>query len=160
MPVKSAEIVCEAGTQSRPAQPRRRALDRAVLQEGLRYFLASALALALDFALLTALVEWAHWHPLIAASLGFAAGTLVTFVISSAWVFRQHSYSHWSAGLAVFALIGVSGLLVNLMLIWLGTEALGWDYRLAKLGAAGGSFLFNFCARKLALFNRNVGVTA
>jgi len=124
------------------------------------YFVASALALGLDFAVLTALVEWAHWSPLIATSAGFVAGTLVAFILSSRWVFRQHSYSHWSAGLVVFGLIGVSGLLVNLMLIWLGTEALGWDYRIAKLGAAGGSFLFNFCARKLALFNRNVGVTA
>jgi putative flippase GtrA len=124
----------------------------ALLGEFLRYFGASALALALDFLVLTLLVEWAHWPVLLAASCGYLAGTLVAFAMSVRWAFSQRSFASWKVGLGLFALIGLIGLGVNLLVMALAVNHLGWAYPWAKAAAACASFLFNFVVRRAALF--------
>jgi len=131
------------------------------LAELARYFLASVLALALDLLVLTALVERAAWPVQAAAAAGFAAGTVLAFVLSLGWVFRQRAFSHWHQGLLRFALVGVLGLGLNAALMAAFHHGLSLDYRLAKLGAAAFSFLFNYAARRLWLFScRGVGAAA
>jgi len=129
-----------------------KARAKALLGEFLRYFGASALALALDFLVLTLLVERAHCPVLLAASCGYLAGTLVAFALSVRWAFRERSFASWRLGLGVFALIGLIGLGVNLLVMALAVNHLGWAYPWAKAVAACASFLFNFVVRRAALF--------
>lgn len=121
--------------------------------EFLRYFLVSALALGLDAGLLLVLVERAGWHYLPAAMLGFVGGSLLAFALSACWAFRRRSFQRWHDGFLVFAVIGLLGLVVNMAILWLGTEGLGLHYMLAKALAAACSFGLNFLLRKLALFS-------
>lgn len=125
-----------------------------------RYLLASALALALDLALLTWLVERAGWPVQAAAAAGFVAGTVLAYLLSLGWVFRQRSFQHWHQGLLRFALVGLLGLGLNAALMAALYQGLALDYRLAKLGAAGLSFCFNYAGRRLWLFNRPLQVQA
>jgi putative flippase GtrA len=55
---------------------------------------------------------------------------------------------------AVFASIGLAGMALNQLVIYVGVEAWALSYESAKLVSAGVVFCFNFALRKLLLFTR------
>jgi len=124
---------------------------RGFLRQLLRYGLVSGLALGVDFSLLIFLREVCGFHVLAANSLSFSAGLLVTFFFSRLWVFDKRTLKSGFAEFGAFALIGVTGLGVNNLILWAGME-LGADYRLAKIAAASVTFFWNFLLRKYFLY--------
>jgi putative flippase GtrA len=127
-----------------------------LVPEFIRYFAASAAALAVDACLMTLLVQWAGWHYQWSAAAGFAAGTIVAYVLSLSWVFDERSFEGWHAGLIRFAAVGAAGLVLNASLMWAFTDGMGADYRWSKFFAAGLSFLFNYAGRRAWLFTRHM----
>jgi len=127
---------------------------RHVAGEGLRYFGASALALALDFGTYSGLIRIAGVHYLVAAPTGFALGLALIYFLSTRWVFRQRRLADRRAEFALFALIGLAGMALNQGIIYAAVKMMpGW-YEIAKLISAGVVFCFNFACRKLLLFTR------
>ena len=124
-----------------------------------RYFLASALALAIDSSLY-ALVLRAGAPYQAAAAAGFVAGVATAYGLSVRWAFRQRSVINAQLEFAVFLGIGLCGLVLTEALLWLQIGMLGIGPMAAKLCAAATVFLFNFGARKLLLFTRPTRVPA
>lgn len=116
-----------------------------------KYFLVSLLALMVDTGLLLFLARYMHY--LIAASIGFGVGAGVHYVLSVSFVFKRRKWRHrrWLESSA-FVLVGLMALGVNIAVIAAGIEWLGLPLLLAKIGAAGCSFLFGYVARKVVLF--------
>lgn len=115
----------------------------------LRYGVVSAVALAVDMAVLTWAVEAWGWHYLLAAALGFGLGLVVNFLMAEKWAFgRPRVGSAWLrfGGYAVVGLVGL-GLLEVLM--WLQVEQLGWHYVVAKIIATAVGFVWNYFGRRL-----------
>lgn len=130
-----------------------KALGR-VAGEGIRYFGASALALALDFGTYSGLIRLAGMHYLVAAPIGFALGLAVVYALSTRWVFRQRRLADRRAEFVLFALIGLAGMALNQGIIYAAMAMMpGW-YEIAKIISAGIVFCFNFASRKLLLFTR------
>jgi putative flippase GtrA len=120
-------------------------------KEFVRYFLVSLVALGLDMALLLFFAQWMHYA--IAASLSFLLGAGAHYLLSVAFVFRKRRMASRKFSEAIiFVGTGVAALLVNVGVIALFVELLGAPLPLAKLGAAGFSFLFGYGIRKLVLF--------
>jgi len=116
-----------------------------------RYFLASLAALALDVAVLHLAAAWMHY--LLAASLGFGVGAGAIYLLSTRWVFRRRKLAGKTpVEFSAFVAIGLAGLALNDFVIYLAVDRLGLALLAAKAVAAGASFLFNYTARKLALF--------
>ncbi len=121
------------------------------LREFLLYFAASAAALALDTA--TFSLGLRLGLPLaVAAGLGFSLGLVLVYTLSTRHVFAQHRLADRRGEFALFALIGVAGLLLTEALLWLLVQRLGMAPLAAKLTTACGVFLFNFALRKSLLF--------
>jgi len=120
--------------------------------EAAKYFLASAAALALDYGLLVGLTEFVRLNYLVSAAIGFAAGVVLTYVLSTRFVFHERRLRDRRAEAAVFFLIGVAGLALNEMLMKTLVEYAGLAYVLAKIPATGIGFVFNFAARRFFLF--------
>ncbi len=119
--------------------------------EFIRYFAVSAIALGVDMLLLLLFAQWMHYT--LAASISFMVGAGVHYLLSIAFVFRKRRLlSRRYAEVAIFVGAGVAALLVNVVVIAVCVELLGMSLPLAKLGAAGFSFLFGYAVRKLALF--------
>ena len=125
-----------------------------VADEGVRYFAASALALAIDFGSYSGLIRLAGVDYLVAAPIGFALGLAVVYGLSIRWVFRQRRLKDARAEFALFALIGLAGMALNQLVVYAGVEWLALAYELAKVLSAGIVFCFNFGSRKLLLFTR------
>jgi len=123
--------------------------------EGMRYLVASALALAVDFGMYSGLIRLADVDYLAAAPLGFAAGLATIYLLSVRWVFGFRRIASQRAEFAVFAVIGLAGMALNQVIIYAVVKTLPGFYEVGKLISAGTVFFFNFVFRKLLLFTRN-----
>lgn len=137
----------------------RGALVRSVRDTGLPvefigYGLVSALALAVDWALLVICTEFAGLHYSVSATIGFFAGLAIAYGLSVAFVFRERAVADRRFEFIVFALVGVCGLGLTQILMRTIVETTGIGYAAAKAPTAGMVFLFNFAARRALLFSR------
>lgn len=117
-----------------------------------RYFGAGLVALGVDFTLYVALTELAGWHYLVSATVAFCAGLTTVYLFSIFWVFRERRIGKGSREFIVFSVIGVAGLALTAVVLYVLTDVFKLDYRLSKIVAAAVVFMFNFGCRKYFLF--------
>jgi putative flippase GtrA len=125
-----------------------------VADEGVRYFAASALALAIDFGIYAGLIRLVDVHYLIAGPVGFSLGLATIYLLSTRWVFRERRLADRRTEFALFALVGLAGMALNQMVLFAAVQWLGASFEVAKIISAGMVFSFNFATRKLLLFTR------
>ena len=106
----------------------------------------------MDYGALWLLADVAHVHYLLSAALAFLMGLTVNYLLSTCWVFDKSRISNVWAEFAVFALIGVVGLGLNELIIYLCTGVWGMWVMLSKIISTGIVFFWNFFARKYILF--------
>ncbi|MEP6501975.1 MAG: GtrA family protein [Betaproteobacteria bacterium] len=120
-----------------------------------RYLGCSVVALAVDASLyalgLRLGLAWA-----VAACIGFCAGLATAYVLSVRFAFKERSVQNARVEFVIFAAAGLVGLALTELLLWLQIGVIGTSPLIAKVGAAGGVFMFNFLARKALLFSRHV----
>lgn len=125
---------------------------KTVVQEALRYGAVSACAFIIDIAVLFVLVHYLSWWYVAAASASFLVGLLVGYVLSVTLVFKYRRIQDPRIEFAGFAGIGVVGVAINAAAMAFGVSILGVHYLVAKCGAAGCTFFWNFLARRQLLF--------
>ena len=118
----------------------------------LRYTVVGGLSFVVDYGLLYVLTEWCGLYYILSATLSFAAGLTVNYLLSIKWVFRRSVLNNRMAEFAVFGIIGVAGLLLNNGLLYVFTEWCGLHYLLSKLFSAAIVLCWNFAGRKIVLF--------
>jgi putative flippase GtrA len=124
---------------------------RADAAELLRYLAVSGLALAVDTASLLLAANFVHY--LWAATLGFLLGAATSYLLSVRWVFRHRRLAGFpKTEFAAFAAVGVAGLGLNNLAIYVAIEHAGLGLLAAKAVAAMLTFSFNFGLRKWGLF--------
>lgn len=122
-----------------------------------RYFVASLVSLAVDTATLSGCLRILHLSLAWSVSIGFLAGALVAYLLSVTWVFRERAFAKAPAvEFLTFVAIGVAGLGVTQLILWLGVIQFGLVPELVKVSAAGVTFAFNYIARKSLLFASSV----
>lgn len=124
----------------------------ALLRQATGYSLASAAALATDVAILVALVEWLHWHYLVAATVSFVAGAALAYFLVTRFVFKYRRVRDRRLEFAIFVAVGLVGLVVNGATIYALVEYVAAPYLAAKAAAASLTFFTNFIARRSLLF--------
>lgn len=112
----------------------------------------SSIAFALDFSLLAFLVEIAGIYYLLSNIVSFLAGSSLSYVLSIALVFHSRTMKRKSVEYAAFIFIGVIGVVLNSLFLWLLTSGFGIHYMLSKVIAGSTVFFWNFFARKFMLF--------
>lgn len=117
-----------------------------------RYVLAGGLAFAVDFGTMFLLTEQAGWHYLLSATCGFLLGLLTNYVFAIRYVFSHRSRSSRRLEFSIFAAVGIAGLLINNLCLFVLTESLGTHYLVSKIIAAGIVLMFNFSLRRALLF--------
>jgi putative flippase GtrA len=123
-----------------------------IFHESWKYFLVSAVSLAVDLALFWLLVKKAHVFYLAANVVSVSTGLVLNYVLSVALVFRERRLKSRWAEFVGFVVIGLAGLAVNEagVAILIGMARL--PLVIGKIGAAGVSFVFNFVVRRVVLF--------
>ena len=118
-----------------------------------RYLVVSAIALAVDLGLLAILTALFALPYLAANAIAFTLASLIAYMGSVHWAFKNRKIANQKLELALFIAIGMAGLLLNEATLWLGVEVAALSLLVAKMGAAVTSFAFNFTVRKIVLFS-------
>lgn len=118
-----------------------------------RYFMASAAALALDTSVFLLGLK-AGIAPVVAAAAGYLAGLVIHWFLSSRAVFTGSLAERGAQRRqqqALFLGSALAGLAITMAIVGVGS-ALGLDPRLAKLAAIGISFQVTYLLRKKLVF--------
>jgi putative flippase GtrA len=117
-----------------------------------RYTVVGSAALLVDFGTLFLLTRYAGIYYLTSAAISFTLGLVVNYWLSRTWVFSHRTLANPALEFAIFAAIGLAGLGLNELGMWLLTSKLGMFYLLAKIVTAAVVYIWNFGARKYSLF--------
>lgn len=124
-----------------------------ITREFFTYFGASALAFLADMLSFSFLIRVLHFGWAWAATTSFAIGLVVVYAISVRFVFHQRRLaSSKNVEFLFFSLIGLTGLAITQLCLWIGINFFGMMPEFVKFLAAGATLVFNFGARKLLLF--------
>ena len=118
-----------------------------------RYTFVGGFAFMVDIGSLYALTEFLQFHYLVSAAIAFMLGLVVNYRLSVIWVFSRRAVRSKWVEFAVFAGVGIIGLVFNELIIWFFTEKVALYYLLSKIISAVFVYLWNFVARKFLLFN-------
>ena len=117
-----------------------------------RYGIAGLTAAAVDTGMLALLTElFGERLLLLWTAIAFALGLATTYILSIKWVFSNRTMGQ-AAELTIFIIIGLVGLGLTELLVWVFAIKLNWHYLIAKITAATAVFIWNFSAKKLLLF--------
>lgn len=117
-----------------------------------RYAIVGGISFVVDYGLLYVFTELGHFHYLVSATLSFIAGLIVNYIISVKWIFTKSKLSSRSAEFTIYGIIGVVGLLLNNVLMYLFTDHLHVHYMISKLISAAIVLGWNFFGRRIILF--------
>ena len=119
----------------------------------MRYFAVALIGYVIDFGLLVICKEVFGLHYLLAAIIGFVAGLTVLYILSGKYVFGTPKLKSRVAEFGAFAAIGVVGLALLTVLMWLLTDFAKFNYLISKIAATIVVYLWNFFARKALYYN-------
>ena len=118
-----------------------------------RYTLVGGVAYAVDIGTLYFATEGLSIHYLSSAAIAFLLGLITNYTLSILWVFNRKVNRSRMHEFIVFGIIGAAGLGFNELFIWIFTELLLFHYLISKIFSTVFVYLWNFFARKYALFN-------
>lgn len=126
--------------------------NKALIVQLLRYAVVGGVAFVVDYGSLWLLTEVVGLHHLVSAAIAFVLGLVCNYVISTAWVFGESKVSNRWVEFVIFSIIGVIGLGLNELIIYLCTDVCGLHYMLSKIISTVIIFFWNFFARRFILF--------
>ena len=126
----------------------------------LRYLVVAFVGLGFDFGTLIFLKQVVGVHYLVAAAGGFIAGLTVNYILSERYVFSNRKIKSHTLNFAVFGLIGLVGLGILSLLMWMFTDGFGVNYIISKVLATVFVYMWNFFARRSLYHNEAVPAQA
>lgn len=118
-----------------------------------KYLVAGGLGFVLDFGTLFLLFNLCGVYYLAAAAVAFTVGLVFVYVASNKWVFQQRRMERRQAlEFSIFTLIGLIGLGLTVLFMWLLVDYAGLYPLVAKLITTALVLCWNFGARKLILY--------
>jgi putative flippase GtrA len=119
----------------------------------IRYTIVGGFAFLIDFSLLYLLAKCVGLHYIVSASISFIAGLLTNYFISVKWVFTASKIKNRKLEFLFFALIGIIGLILNDIFLYIFTDVFKIYLMYSKIISAALIYLWNFFARKYLIFN-------
>ena len=91
----------------------------------------------------------------IAQGIAFILGLIANFILSKLFVFQEKSEKTNAAGeFVAYGVIGVIGLAIKELLLWIFHRQIGWHYMLVWLVATVIVLIWNYAARKILLYRK------
>lgn len=121
-----------------------------------RYGLSGGVATVVDMAMLWLCTSCLGWYYQIGVCAGYLLGLIITYLMSTLWIFDEHRTDKRWLEFVGFAMIGLIGLGATHLSMWFFTDICFGEeqYMLSKLITVVLVSLLNFILKKLILFSR------
>ncbi|MEQ8198812.1 MAG: GtrA family protein [Clostridiaceae bacterium] len=131
-----------------------------LLREFCRYLLVGGTAFLVDLALLYlfknyVLFNWAETGVYISTAIGFIGGLIYNYILSLFFVFESAKEKNRGKSIEafiIFSAVGVIGLFLTEIGMYVGIELLEINYLIVKFLVAGIVLFWNYCGRKVLIF--------
>lgn len=130
-----------------------------LIKEFIRYVLVGGISFVLDYGTLVVLHESVipnlPGSLYISNTIGFLVGVTCNYILSVRYVFlsvKKAKQGRSNYGKALFVVIGLIGLLIHQLGMYLGADVLLVNYRVVKVIMAGMVLIWNYLARKHLVF--------
>ena len=117
-----------------------------------RYLFVGGAAFIVDIGSLYVFTDFFGIYYLISAAIAFLIGLIMNYILSISWVFNNRTFNSRTLKFGVFTFIGIIGLALNELFLWVFTAKLGLYYLISKIIVAVIILSWNFFARKFILF--------
>ena len=128
---------------------------KSLIGQFLRYLVTGGLAFIVDFGLFALCLYALDWHYLLANLAGLVAGLVLNYTLSIVWVFtacERTLEKQKVVEFSLFAIVGIAGVGINQLLMFLMVGIFNWNEMISKMVAAVLVLMWNFGARKVMLF--------
>lgn len=115
----------------------------------LRYVFVGGIAAVTNIGLLYICTDLLKVYYLISNVIGFMGGLSVNYLLSKKLVFAAEEQINKTLEFTIYAAIGVVGLGLDTLLMWIFTSKMGIYYLISKIISTGLVFIWNFGARKV-----------
>lgn len=113
-----------------------------------RYLFVGGFAAVVNIGSLYLFKECMELYYLIANVIGFLLGLIVNYILSKLLIFTEENDVNKMVEFATYGIIGVLGLGLDTLFMWIGTSVFGIYYMLSKIISTGLVFIWNFVVRK------------
>lgn len=117
----------------------------------MKFGVVGALAFVIDFGTMTFLTEVFGVPYLASTTIGFIVSVIFNYLASMRFVFAHKEDMSRRREFIIFIVLSVIGLGLNDLLMFLGVDLVGIDYRITKIIATAVVMVYNFVSRKLLL---------
>ncbi len=117
----------------------------------IKYFFVGGLAAVIDWLIYWMLIEYFSLFYLQAAFISFIIATLVNYLLSIKWVFKNRRYKKTMEVVLIY-IISAVGLIINELFLYVLVELIEMNLLSAKISATGVVFFWNYFARKIFVF--------
>lgn len=115
-----------------------------------RYVVVGGIAFGMDFLVFNGVLAL-QGHYILATVIGFLVGVAVNYSLCVFWVWRG-TQARTRRDILIFTMIGIGGLLLTTLLMWLSVDILSFDARMSKIVIAVIVLFWNFGLRKVFVF--------
>ena len=123
-----------------------------LLGQFFRYGIVGGIAFVVDYGTLWFLTEVCQVHYLVSAGIAFVLGLVCNYLLSTHFVFGESRLQHRWAEFTAFLVIGIVGLALNELILYVCQDLIGIHYMLGKIISTVIVFFWNFLARRFLLF--------
>ena len=116
----------------------------------IKFGIVGVVATVIDFGVLMLLKEILHIDVLVASGVSFSVSVTANYILSMIFVFEGSGESKIKEFL-IFVALSIGGLLLNQLVMWLGTELMTIHYLWVKVFACVFVPVYNFVTRKIFL---------
>lgn len=120
-----------------------------------RYVFVGGIATVVDWGALYILTEFANLYHLVSAIISFILGLLTNFFLSKLFVFKANEARVKPVlEFLSYALIGLAGLGITELIMFLLTDCAALHYMISKIIATVVVFAWNYLARKILVYKK------
>ena len=125
------------------------------LVQMIRYGMVVAIAAPIDLGGYVLLKSQFHIYYVLAATISFTASLIANYFLSIAWVWTAKSGRQRHIDAVIFGIIGIVGLCLTDLIVWLGTDYANFNYIVSKLIAFCFVFFWSFGARRFLFHSKS-----
>ena len=115
-----------------------------------KFGIVGVIALLIDVGVLLFLREILHIDVLIASAVSFCVSVTANYILSMLFVFESKD-NNKAREFLIFVVLSIGGLLLNQLIMWLGTDIFSIYYMWVKIFALLFVPIYNFVTRKIFL---------